>query len=168
MEIDPVDNERFKLMAAEQDRPIVDQRIGELMTLATQYDPLELLARLTSYQLFATQGVKMSEQGNGTRSEFQVEYCQSLILARPFPQGADYPEPDANQKFIDKAQQLFTEATLFYTMQVQATSANEDEAELRRHAVVEGLHLRGHAYETHIRQTFHDIAGHTTISCEPS
>ena len=154
----PWDNEADRRLA-EQGRPIVEASIDDLIRLTAQYNPLELLARLTVFQIFGAEGRKMSEQGNGTRSESQVEYCQSLILSHPFPEDAAEPDPDTCQALIDQAQQLFIQATVFYGASTAASAASEDEADLRRQTMIEALHIRGAGYETHIKQTFHDIAG---------
>ena len=154
----PWDNDADRRLA-EQGHPIVQASIDALIRLTAQYNPLELLARLTVFQTFGPEGRRMSEQGNGTRSESQVEYCQSLILARPFPRDAADPDPDACQALIDQAQHLFIQATVFYGASTAASAANEDEADLRRKTMFEALHVRGAGYEMHIRQTFHEIAG---------
>jgi len=87
-----------------QQKQEVNKRIEKLLSLLEEFDPLDLLAKLACYQLFGDPS--LTEKGAPERSESQVEYLQSLILARPYPVKSRWPESGVVQACIDLVNEI--------------------------------------------------------------
>ena len=80
-------------------REAIDLDIAKLLALTQEFDPLDFLAKLSANQLFGNPQVEEKEKEE--RSESQVEYLQSLILARLYPQTPKWPGPGVVQECFD-------------------------------------------------------------------
>jgi hypothetical protein len=131
----------------------VDHKINDLLKLIGAYDPVELLARVSIMNLVSSNSDKPHEG-----SETQLEYAMSLLLACSFPKETRMPSPDVIQQVITDFNKLYQEAAMYYTLTSESKTGDETETEIILNQRLNTLHVRGDAYEQHLRQTYVDIS----------
>jgi len=142
---------------ASASRVAVEAAISELRSLIVDYDPIELLARVTTY-IVPSDPDKPKDSGGPSKSETNLDYLMSLITAHQFPREAKFPDPDVIQRSINLLTTIHLAATNYLLMLPRRNTASEeaigDFADAFR---LEKLHVRGEAYWPHLKTTILDL-----------
>ena len=134
----------------------IDKKIGEALSLIRQYEPLELLANISTTNLFVDPEEHYKEVTH-ERNECYVEYAQSLVLSQKRKEELPHVTKEVVDKFNGLLTEIFKDVSLYFGTEDTEGKYNKAKEELRFISINRYLFERGDSYPEHHLDMVRDI-----------
>ncbi len=134
----------------------IDKKIGEALSLIRQYEPLELLANISTKNLFVDPEEHYKEVTH-ERNECYVEYAQSLVLSQKRKEKLPHVTKEVVDKFNGLLTEIFKDVSLYFGTEDTEGKYNKAKEELRFTSINRYLFERGDSYPEHHLDMVRDI-----------
>ena len=145
-----IKNERPKFKKA------IDRKIDEVLSLIRQFEPFELLANISTINLFVDPEEHYKEVAH-ERNECYVEYTQSLVLSQKREEKLPHVTEKVIERFNVLLTEIFKDVLLYFGTEDAEDKFNEAEKELRFTSISRYLFERGDNYPEHHLDMVRDI-----------
>jgi len=142
----------------------IDKKIGEALSLIRQFEPLELLANISTMNLFVDPEEHYKEVAH-ERNECYVEYAQSLVLSQKRKEKLPHVTVEVVERFNGLLTEIFKDVLLYFGTEDAEGKFNKAEKELRFTSINRYLFERGDSYPEHHLDMVRDIfKSHDSLS----
>ena len=148
-EWDPKDHKEYISKVRENREPFredINSKIGQLIEIFKQYNPLELLPAISLPNAFADP--ETYEETSHEGKESYVEYALSLALSIAEPNLESHPTQDCFNKLTELIARVFNDAGWFFAME-QLEHADKSQHDLRHLSLMRHMHIRGDSFQEH-------------------
>ncbi|KNZ68664.1 Preprotein translocase subunit SecA [Thermincola ferriacetica] len=125
----------------------INRKIGEILDLIEQYDPLELMTTVSTKNCFSDPEQYSEPTHEG--KEAYMEYAQSLIMGHNKLGIGNSVTEEAIEKFNNLIQEILNDVTWFFGSEAAEGRREPKEDELRFMSILRCLFLRGDSFEQH-------------------
>jgi len=134
----------------------IDIKIEEVLSLISQFEPLELLASVSIKNIFVDPEEHYKEVTH-ERNEIYIEYAQSLILSQKHKEKLPSSTAEAIDKFNGLLTEIFNEILFYFGTENTEGKWNDIGEELRFTSIQRFLFERGDSYSNHHLDMVRDI-----------
>ncbi|MBA7522306.1 hypothetical protein ES705_14424 [subsurface metagenome] len=127
----------------------IDQKVRKISTLIQKFDPLSLLATISTINCFGDPEEYRETTHKG--AECYVEYAQSLLLSYKYKEYTEMLTKDIIEQFNNLIAEIFNAVLWYFASESTVSDSRPIEKELRYMSILRYLFIRGNSYvEQHI------------------